>query len=154
VTTPATTARMTPALRAIVASQALSWLGTPYHHHGRLKGVGVDCAMLLAEVYAAAGVCPPVAIGPGDYPHDWHLHRDDERFCAWLERLGLSPVQTPARGDIGVFRYGRAFSHGALVVDVAPLTVVHAYLGRGVILNTLDEEPLSGRPATWWGLPS
>jgi cell wall-associated NlpC family hydrolase len=149
-----TPARMTPALRAVVASQALSWLGTPYHHHGRLKGVGVDCAMLLAEVYAAAGVCPPVAIGPADYPHDWHLHRDDERFCEWLTRLGLQPVQTPALGDIAVFRYGRAYSHGAVVVDTAPLTVVHAYIGRGVVLHTLDEEPLSGRTVSWWGLPS
>lgn len=24
-------------------TEALTWLGTPYHHQGRIKGVGVDC---------------------------------------------------------------------------------------------------------------
>jgi len=26
--------------------EARTWLGTPYHHQPRVKGVGVDCAML------------------------------------------------------------------------------------------------------------
>ena len=30
---------------------ARSWLGTPYHHMGRVKGAGVDCAMFPLEVY-------------------------------------------------------------------------------------------------------
>ena len=35
---------MTDALRERVVAEALSWLGTPYAHRQRLKGVGVDCA--------------------------------------------------------------------------------------------------------------
>ena len=31
--------------------EALTWLGTPYHHQGRVKGVGVDCGTLICEVY-------------------------------------------------------------------------------------------------------
>lgn len=30
--------------RARFVATALSYVGTPYHHHGRLKGIGVDCA--------------------------------------------------------------------------------------------------------------
>lgn len=34
-----------------VISQARTWLGTPYHHQGCLKGVGVDCIGLVRGVY-------------------------------------------------------------------------------------------------------
>ena len=27
----------------LAVAEALTWLGTPYHHQGRVKGVGVDC---------------------------------------------------------------------------------------------------------------
>ena len=34
-------------------AEALTWLGTPYHHHqGHVKGIGVDCGTLVFEVYA------------------------------------------------------------------------------------------------------
>ena len=32
--------------------EALTWLGTSYHHQGRVKGMGVDCGALVCEVYA------------------------------------------------------------------------------------------------------
>lgn len=36
--------------------EALTWLGTPYHHQGRVKGVGVDCGTLICEVYEKVGL--------------------------------------------------------------------------------------------------
>ena len=47
---------MTESQRAEVVRVARSFIGTPYHHMGRVKGAGVDCATLLAEVYYEAGV--------------------------------------------------------------------------------------------------
>lgn len=147
-TTPATTLATT---RAQLVAQALQWQGTPYHHHARIQGAGVDCAMLLAEVYAAAGLVPP--IDAGFYPHDWHLHRSEELFLAWLARVGAQPVQTPALGDVAVFRFGRTYSHGAIVINAGPVPVLlHAYVGRGVIVTALDEEPLSGRDVQFFSL--
>jgi cell wall-associated NlpC family hydrolase len=32
-------------IRAAVVAEARSWLGTPFHHQGRVKAAGVDCAM-------------------------------------------------------------------------------------------------------------
>ena len=43
-------------LREAVVTEAASWIGTPFHHAARVKGAGVDCLMLLAEVYERAGV--------------------------------------------------------------------------------------------------
>jgi cell wall-associated NlpC family hydrolase len=145
---------MDDAMRQAVVKEALTWLGTPYHHHARVKGVGVDCAQLLCAVYEACGLVPH--IDPGNYAHDWHLHRGEEVFIGWLERVGAREVRAPVRpasGDVVLFRYGRAYSHGGIVVDgPGELTVVHAYLMRGVIRSRLDDEPLQGRRARFWSV--
>ena len=42
--------------RAAVVAAARAWIGTPYHHMADIKGVGVDCAMLLVRVYCDLGL--------------------------------------------------------------------------------------------------
>lgn len=136
-----------------IVDQALAWRGTPYHHHGRVRGVGVDCAMLLAEVYQACELVPHV--DAGHYPTDWHLHRSEEVFVAWLLRLGAREVAAPGLGDVGLWQFGRTFSHGGIVVDLpqyAAPQVLHAYIDRRVELTRLDEEPLAGRAVRWFTL--
>ena len=135
--------------RAAVIAEARSWLRTPYHHMGRVKGAGVDCATLLAEVYARAGVIAPVVIP--FYPPDWHLHRDAERYLGFvleharelrfashdgsrLEDSALAGAPLPA--DLALWRFGRCFSHGAIVVEW-PL-VIHAYAGKGCVLEDVE----------------
>ena len=44
-----------------VRSEALTWLGTPYHHQGRVKGVGVDCGQILIAIYEKAEFYPLVS---------------------------------------------------------------------------------------------
>jgi cell wall-associated NlpC family hydrolase len=118
--------------RAAVVKEALSWLGTPHHHHARVKGAGVDCGLILAEVYHAAGVAP--AIDPGDYVHDWHLHRDEPIYLRTLEQYASKIEGLPQPGDIALFRYGRSPSHGAIVIEWP--TILHAYIqAGGVVLD-------------------
>ena len=85
---------MTDPRRAAVLVEAASWLRTPYHHMGRVKGGGTDCLMLLAEVYEAAGVIPHVDIP--FYPPDWHLHRGAERYLDGLMRYARE-ISEPAK---------------------------------------------------------
>jgi cell wall-associated NlpC family hydrolase len=106
---------MNLAARAAVVAEAQAWLGTPFHHQGRVKGSGVDCAMLLAEVYQRCGLVPYV--DPGYYPPDWHLHRDAERYLEKLMPYARELAGAPAPGDVAVFQFGRTFSHGAIVID-------------------------------------
>lgn len=143
---------MSAGIRQAIASEANTWLGTPYHHHGRLRGVGVDCAMLLAEVFHTLGLAP--ALDPGHYPPDWHLHRGDELFLRWVQRAGALEVPQPRLGDVGVWRFGRTYSHGGIVVGTAPVPLlVHAYIdARRVTQCALDEAPLAGRPVRWFTL--
>ena len=42
-----------------VVAQARAWLGTPYHHQARLRGVGVDCIGLLIGVCRELGTVAP-----------------------------------------------------------------------------------------------
>jgi hypothetical protein len=48
--------------RLAVVEEARGWLGTPYHHMGRVRGAGTDCLMMLAEIYEAADVVPRIEI--------------------------------------------------------------------------------------------
>ena len=141
---------MSPAVdRSAIVAEALSWVGTPYHHHGRIKGVGVDCAQILIAIYCdALRLAPPIDVGT--YSTQWHLHRGEEVYLDWLATGGAHQVQTPAPGDIAVFRFGRTFSHSAICV--ADNEFVHAYVELGVIQSRLTEAPLQGREAQFWSI--
>lgn len=141
---------MSPSQRASVVAEALTWLGTPYHSHARVKGVGVDCGQILCAVYEAAGLVPH--IDTGHYAPDWHLHHSEELYIGWMDRycVRLPRSVAPLPGDIALFKYGRCYSHGAIVVEDNLL--VHAYLRRGVILTRMTEEPLAGRDVMHWTL--
>lgn len=136
--------------RASVIAEALSWVGTPYHHHGRIKGVGVDCAQLLIAVYSATGAVPQATEVPNHYPTDWHLHRSEEMFRSWLAHVGAVQRDPDARcpGDIALFQFGRCFSHGGIFLE--PETILHSYHKTGVVTHRLDEFPLTGRVMEVW----
>jgi cell wall-associated NlpC family hydrolase len=137
------------AQRAAVCLEAIEWVGTPYHAHGRLKGVGVDCANLIAKVYEACGAMPPH--DPGYYPTAWHLHRSEELFLENIKQVGGRMVtdRKPIPGDFATWRFGRTYSHGGILVSDDGL-IVHAYLDAGVICTRTTEEPLASRPVLWW----
>lgn len=143
---------MTPeeiqAQREAVVAEAHTWLRTPYHHQGDIKGVGVDCAMLLVRIYGGVGVVPN-DLDPRPYPADWHLHRTDEVYLSWLEVYG-TPVQTPGLGDVAVYQFGRCYSHGSIVV--ADNTVIHSYLKQGVTLASMLHDPLVDRAVQYYTL--
>jgi len=138
---------MTDRLRASVVAEARSWIGTPFHHAGRVKGPagGVDCLMLLAEVYERAGVVGRLT--PPFYVPDWHLHRNAERYVEGL-LAHARPTQCPLPGDIAVFRFGRTFSHGAIVTEWPRL--VHAYWQQGVVAGDATLYPLKDRPVRFF----
>lgn len=139
--------------RAAVVAEALSWQGTKYHHMARLKGVGVDCAGLPMEVYEAAGVTKHV--DPGPYSPDWYMHQDEERYLGWVRKYAREITREELKaGDFVIWKFGRCFSHGAVVID--PPTIIHAVrLSRSVHLANMDQDDdLPGREVkyfTFWG---
>lgn len=118
--------------RAAVVAEARKWLGTPYHNCADVKGVGVDCGMLLVRVFVDTGLVPP--FDPRPYPADWHLHRSEERYLGFVFDRG-SEVEAPQPGDVLVLRIGRCYSHGGIVTLPKPLTIVHAYFQARRVLE-------------------
>ena len=139
--------------RAKVVAEAKTWLGTPYHHRGKVKGVGVDCAQLVLCVYACAGLVQD--FDTGAYPPDWHLHREEERYMGIIRTLAVEiPRSALLPGDVILYRFGRAFSHGALVIDLPQL--VHASRRDGAVVMTDEDRDveLIGRHTvcfSFWG---
>lgn len=142
--------RLSDPRRAAVVAEAISWELTPYHSHGRLKGIGVDCASLPACVYEAVGLIPHLA---PDYSPQWMLHRDEEQFLSWItphareiDRADVGP------GDFAIWKFGRCFSHGAIVIDLPE--VIHAVIrGGGVVRGNADrDEDLRSREVKFFTL--
>jgi len=127
--------------RQRVVAEAATWLRTPYHHMGRIKHGGTDCLMLLAEVYEAVGVIPHVDVP--FYPPDWNLHRDAERYLQGLMRYAREIDGPPQSGDVAVFKFGRCFAHGAIILSWPRL--IHAWFNAGVVFGDAGKPPLTGR---------
>ena len=137
--------------RENLLAEALTWLGTPYHHAGRVKAGGTDCGMLILQAFINAGLIEDTEVEY--YPMDWHLHRSAERYLGWVTRYCKKVERSvPLSGDIVVYRYGRCISHGALVVDWPQ--IIHAYLGLGVVLADGNDAEMQKRQSgiySFWG---
>lgn len=110
-----------------IVDEARSWVGTPYHSHQRLKGVGVDCAQLVAGVLEnALGVTITTDM---DYSPEWNIHNREEKMLALMEGVGGVRTETPEAGDVVAFRIGRAYGHMGIMTTT--VTFVHAFLSPG-----------------------
>lgn len=118
--------------RAAVVREAMEWEGTPYRTGARVKGRngGADCLTSIAGVFANAGLTPHIDIP--HYPRDWHLHQEAELYLdglrEWCRDVAPPPERAPEPGDIVMWKFGKCFSHGAIVV--AWPIIIHAYCGR------------------------
>jgi cell wall-associated NlpC family hydrolase len=112
--------------REAVVAAARSWIGTPYHSGAKIKGVGVDCAQILAMVYPEAGVRAPIEVGK--YSAQWHLHSTIPLYEEAIVANGGKRVPAPTGiGDLVLYFQGKQFAHGAIITRVSPLRFVHAF---------------------------
>lgn len=132
------------AMRERIVAEARSWLGTPYHHLGDVKGVGVDCAMLLVRVFASVGLLP-LDLDPRPYPANWHMHRSEERYLGWLAVYAQAQASVAVEpGDVMAYHFGRTFSHAGICIGAGEL--LHAWRPSGcVTVSRLDDADLVER---------
>jgi cell wall-associated NlpC family hydrolase len=125
--------------RAAIVAEALEWERTPYHHHARIKGIGVDCAQLPAAVYEAAGAIPHLE---PNYSAQWMMHRDEELYLEEIRRYAREiPLEAIQPADLIIWKFGRTYSHSAIVID--PPIVLHAVVKGGAVIRAdieLDED--------------
>jgi hypothetical protein len=119
------------AQRAAVVAEAETWLGTPFLDCQRVKGAGVDCAMILAEVFATVGfTIPPIP----SYSPTWMIHQDEPIFVNMLLAAGCRELkgESPRPGDIGMYHFGRCYAHSVIVAEW-PKRVIHALYRERVL---------------------
>jgi NlpC/P60 family putative phage cell wall peptidase len=129
--------------RGQIVAEALSWLGTPYHHGQSVKGTGCDCLGLVRGVWRAA-IGPEPETLPA-YSRDWGI--GEETLLDGARRHFVEiPVARIAGGDVVVFRMrrGRPAKHCAIVVigGEGELRFVHAWDAAPMVCSSLLDE--------WW----
>jgi cell wall-associated NlpC family hydrolase len=128
------------AARKRFIEEAFTWVGTPFRDCADVKGRNgaVDCAMLLVRCAVDTGLVAP--FDPRPYSPRWHVHRNEEKFLDILTSLGARETETPRPGDVLVFRFGRTYAHGGILVNAHE--VVHAYGAAGMVIVSRLDEPL------------
>jgi cell wall-associated NlpC family hydrolase len=129
--------------RQRIVDEAREWVGTPWHHEARVRGAGVDCGMLLLEVYERVGLLP--RIDPDHYSMDFMCHRTEEWFTETILKYAEEIFEPPyLPGDVVMFRWGRIFSHGAIVISWPQ--IIHASSpDRCVTYADVSISPLADR---------
>lgn len=110
--------------RADVVTCARSWVGTPYQHQARLKGVGVDCAGLVI------GVARELGLIEADWDVQGYARQPDgaslRRWCDdSMTPIGRNDMQP---GDVVLVAFDAAPGHMGIVADYlhGGLSIVHA----------------------------
>lgn len=114
--------------RAAVVAEARAWLGTPWQHQARARGVGVDCAGLVIGVARALGLVA------ADMDVSHYARMPDGRSLLyhcdeWMRRVARTLAQP---GDVLVMRFDEHPQHLAIAADYAHggLAIVHALDSR------------------------
>lgn len=136
---------------ADILQVARSWMHTPFRHHGRVKGAGVDCIGLVIEVCREVGLVEAAGL-----PATWdHLGygRFPDTYTPTLSLLTyFTPVtrQTMQPGDIALFRTltGQPAHMGFLGDAAEPWSLIHAFQARTQRLARVQEHRLGGH---WLG---
>lgn len=141
------------AARAAVLEEALTWRGTPFHDNAEIKGVGADCAHFVHAVYFNAGIIGDQHVEK--YSPQWMLHRDEERFLSYVLKVSSEvPLDALQPADLVVYKFGRCYAHGAIVIDW-PRSVIHAWKQANcVLISGPCEGNLIGRRMrgfSFWG---
>lgn len=123
--------------------EANSWVGTPFHQHATLKGVGVDCVHLAAAIYIATGFLD--RFEPGHYNMDGGENGDEDRVIDWVEKSGRFARQPagPLIGDLLCFRNGRWPYHVGVMISERQF--VHACAHHQVMVSNIDDTTYAKR---------
>jgi hypothetical protein len=134
--------------RATIIAEAKKWLGATWHHQACVPYIAADCGQILIDIYTKCGfVSEPPDVGY--YPRDWALHKDDERYLAVVESY-THQVDAPLPGDIAVWKVGRTFSHGAVVLDWP--WIIHADMNIGVVKADASQGDLATREVRFYSV--
>lgn len=141
-----------------IVAEALSWVGTPFAHQQRMKGVGVDCANFVREVAVATGATPDA-----DFERNYRRREDGVQMLLELLRY-LDAVEgfgAARPADVLALHDGTDFTRPRHLAFLTQLTdargrdypkMCHAS-ERGVVCHRIDAH-FRGRVHSIWRVPN
>lgn len=112
--------------RTQVITQAREWIGTPFQHQQRTKGVAVDCAGLVIGVARELGLVAPEfdVSGYARQPDGVSLLRWCEQYMTRVSQDDMLP------GHAVVVAYDKAPGHMGILGDYqhGGLSIIHALI--------------------------
>lgn len=122
--------------RQQIVDEARTWIGTKWMHQQRLKGVATDCIGLIGGVALELGI-----EGAREWADDPDLHTygqtpDPHLLLQGADRfLDQITLQEVGLGDVLVMAFKRLPQHFAIVSQVSPMYLVHAYQSVGRVVE-------------------
>lgn len=126
--------------RLAIIREAVTWLKTPYVAGQGVKGAGCDCGRFPLKVFQEVGLVSK-EFDPGHYSQQHHIHQDEERYLNWVAQFAHEvagpPDYIPMPGDIVMFKFGRLYAHGAIVINWPE--VIHVMIGSVVRIDDIHK---------------
>jgi NlpC/P60 family putative phage cell wall peptidase len=124
----------------LIVREARSWLGTPFHHQGRLKGIGVDCIGLVVGIARDLNLTDRHGkhyFDRQDYGREPYRGQLQEELEDHLLAVKASQAQA---GDVLLLKFAVEPQHVGILT--AQSTLIHAY-SRYSRLNQCVEHRLA-----------
>lgn len=122
-----------------VVACARTWIGTRFHHQGRAKNVGCDCAGLVI------GVAQELNLSDFDITGYARLPAGDFLKCLCDKHMTRIPLRDIQFGDVVLMRFADHPQHLAIVGDYngQELSIIHAYAPSKKVVETRFDN-------AWW----
>lgn len=127
-----------------IVTHARGWLGTPFHHQARLKGVGCDCLGLIVGVVNELGLKDAQGTPLAAYDEVTYSREPDgayliEKLVSLLDEV---PVVDMQAGDLALFRVRENPQHLAILTDYeGSIGMIHCFAqARRVVEHRLDDD--------------
>jgi NlpC/P60 family putative phage cell wall peptidase len=128
-----------------IAHFARQWVGTPFHHQGRVRGVGCDCIGMVMGALTEAGIKSRLRDANGA-PQDFTCFDDptyapDPNSARLKQTLDTHlypiPFNALAAGDVALFRIIHLPQHVGIIGHhpAHGLSLIHAYAPAGKVVE-------------------
>lgn len=132
--------------RAEIVAKAREYLGTPFAHQARVKGVGIDCVGLVIGVAQELGLASVEITGYARQP-------DPVAFRALMrEHMVEKTFVERSFGDVLSFAFVSE-QHVGIITQLDPLSVVHCWSKAGKCVEHALDSVWMQRIRGCWSFP-
>ncbi len=126
--------------REAIVAQARGWIGTPFHHQGRIKGVGCDCLGLIVGVAAELNLTDEQGLLLSNYDQPNYSPLPDGRGLRAAVSLHLRELSSAGEaldGDIPLIRFDADPQHVGILSTLpdGAQAIIHCYSNAGKVVE-------------------